>query len=235
MKTPYNTPIEKSSVNPMCPDCARFGKDCEGTACQTWTGCIYKQRTDPAETICKPKLIYQPDAPKEARYNVQLWHSYDGGKTFYYAGYGRFFDNQYDAEAWRKQQRKNLAYDLMFGRLGNGTTVFNLAREEYGDYQNVAHIDDCGTVRWYVDTGKLPPYVLEDVSASARRDAEKFKENFLRMDRSRALEMLGDLLNVGQFLIVFHEENIADKGMEEIYQAYIKYVCKNGKRTMPAA
>ena len=73
-----------------------------------------KQRADTGKTIYNPKLIYQPDAPEYARYNVQLWHSYDGGKTFYYSGYGRFFENQCDAEAWLKQQMssKNLKGDF---------------------------------------------------------------------------------------------------------------------------
>ena len=30
-------------------------------------------------------------------------------------------------------------YDLMFCCLGNGTSVCNRAKEEYGDYQNIAH------------------------------------------------------------------------------------------------
>ena len=30
-------------LNNMCETCARLGKDCEGTTCQTWTGCVYRQ------------------------------------------------------------------------------------------------------------------------------------------------------------------------------------------------
>lgn len=29
-------------INSMCDNCSRIGNDCNGTTCQTWTGCIYK-------------------------------------------------------------------------------------------------------------------------------------------------------------------------------------------------
>ena len=218
----------KTTINAMCHDCTRFGKDCQGKSCQTWTGCIYKQRADADKTICKPKLIYQPAAPEDIRYNVQLWHSYDGGKSFYYAGYGRFFKDYYEAEAWRKQQRKNLSYDLMFGRLGNGTTVCNRASEENGDYPTIAHIDDCGAIHWYVAPEKLPPYVLEDVAASARRDMESFKEKFLRMDRLHALAAVYDT-----FPQAAMPNDLSGKTVQQLYQDYIDLICAKGRYTMP--
>lgn len=42
-------------------------------------------------TICKARL--QLDRASEAPWNVQLWHSFDGGKSFVYAGYGKYFTN----------------------------------------------------------------------------------------------------------------------------------------------
>lgn len=56
-----------NTINAMCHDCTRFLKDCQGTSCQTWTCCIYKQLAEADKTICKPKLIYQQDAPEDAR------------------------------------------------------------------------------------------------------------------------------------------------------------------------
>lgn len=29
-------------LNNMCETCAKLGKDCNGTTCQTWTGCVYR-------------------------------------------------------------------------------------------------------------------------------------------------------------------------------------------------
>ena len=41
-------------------------------------------------------------------------------------------------------------YDLGFGLLGNGTTVYNRADlNEYNDYPTVAQIDDDGTVKFF--------------------------------------------------------------------------------------
>lgn len=105
--------IENTHVNAMCASCARFGKDCEGTTCQTWTGCAMKKAADPDKVICKPRLIFnEQDKGTDHAYNVQLWHSYDGGKNFYYAGYGRYFGDYYEAEAWRKAHSVPLPRDL---------------------------------------------------------------------------------------------------------------------------
>ncbi len=41
------------------------------------------------KTICEPRPKLDPKA--EYPWNVQLWYSYDGGKTFSYSGQGRFF------------------------------------------------------------------------------------------------------------------------------------------------
>lgn len=32
-----------AEINPMCTDCIRRGSDCDGTTCETWTGCIYRE------------------------------------------------------------------------------------------------------------------------------------------------------------------------------------------------
>lgn len=32
-----------AEINPMCTDCIRRGSDCDGTTCETWTGCVYRE------------------------------------------------------------------------------------------------------------------------------------------------------------------------------------------------
>lgn len=32
-----------NGLNRMCLDCTERGQSCEGTTCQTWTGCIYRK------------------------------------------------------------------------------------------------------------------------------------------------------------------------------------------------
>ena len=36
-------------TNPMCLTCAKFGKDCDGSTNQVWTGCIYKEAKQSAQ------------------------------------------------------------------------------------------------------------------------------------------------------------------------------------------
>ena len=60
-----------------------------------------------------------------------------------------------------------IAYELGFGRLGNGTTVWNRLREENGDYKTIAHIADDGNVTLYEQD--MPQEVLDRIYAQAER------------------------------------------------------------------
>jgi hypothetical protein len=62
-------------------------------------------------------------------------------------------------------------YDIGMARKGNGITVYNRAEEENGDYKNVAHISDNGTVKYY--DKKLP----NDVKKKIEMEAQKMKES----------------------------------------------------------
>ena len=33
----------KPMFNSMCVNCLEHGKSCDGTTCQTWTGCVYRK------------------------------------------------------------------------------------------------------------------------------------------------------------------------------------------------
>uniref|UniRef100_UPI00321FC51D N-6 DNA methylase n=1 Tax=uncultured Alistipes sp. TaxID=538949 RepID=UPI00321FC51D len=72
-------------------------------------------------------------------------------------------------------------YDLGYGHLGNGLTVWNRLEEVHGDYKTVAHIDPDRTVTFY-DAG-LPEEIREEIqkiaatsemSISATQDAPVF-------------------------------------------------------------
>ncbi len=41
------------AVNSMCVSCGKYGKDCKGTECQTWTGCVMKKRPAPMDALKK--------------------------------------------------------------------------------------------------------------------------------------------------------------------------------------
>lgn len=62
-------------------------------------------------------------------------------------------------------------YDLGFGELGNGTTVWNRLNEVGGDYETIAHISDDGEITYYRDD--LPKAVIEQIeNHAAPKDIE---------------------------------------------------------------
>lgn len=59
-------------LNSMCANCARLGNACQGTDCQTWTGCVYRQE-DKSQRIFeyyKHRLIRECKNPEGIRFNV---------------------------------------------------------------------------------------------------------------------------------------------------------------------
>ena len=67
-------------------------------------------------------------------------------------------------------------YDLGFAKKGNGTTVYNRNKMQYGDYENVAHISEFGNVTYYK---KLPSYAVDMIMAIAA-SIKGMKENTLK-------------------------------------------------------
>ena len=59
-------------------------------------------------------------------------------------------------------------YDLGFGALGNGMTVWNRLEEEHGDYKTIAHIENDRTISFY-DAG-LPESVRDTIRHVAATD-----------------------------------------------------------------
>ena len=57
------------------------------------------------------------------------------------------------------------AYDLGYGHLGNGITVWNRLEEEHGDYKTVAHIAPDRTVTIYDD--EMPQTVRDEIQRIA--------------------------------------------------------------------
>jgi hypothetical protein len=65
-------------------------------------------------------------------------------------------------------------YDIGMGRLGNGTTVYNRAEEEWGDYKKIAHISDNGTVKYYDKS--LPSNIKKMIEKHASKMRESVNE-----------------------------------------------------------
>lgn len=72
-------------------------------------------------------------------------------------------------------------YDLGFAKKGNGTTVYNRNKMQFGDYENVAHISEFGNVTYYK---KLPSYAVDMIMAIAA-SIKGMKENTLKYQGER--------------------------------------------------
>lgn len=67
-----------------------------------------------------------------------------------------------DLEQIKEQEEAVLShYDIGYGFLGNGLTVWNRLEEEHGDYKTIAHIDADRSVKFYDDA--LPEAVKEQI------------------------------------------------------------------------
>ena len=82
-------------------------------------------------------------------------------------------------------------YDIGMARKGNGITVYNRAEEESGDYKNVAHISDNGTVKYY--DKKLP----NDVNKKIEAEAQKMKESVNEGKSMKLTDMLNESFGFG--------------------------------------
>ena len=89
--------------------------------------------------------------------------------------------DQSEPAASAKPENPAAHYDLGYGYLGNGLTVWNRLEEEHGDYKTIAHIDPDRTVTFY--DADLPEEIREQIqkvaaasemSVSATQDTSVF-------------------------------------------------------------
>jgi hypothetical protein len=69
-------------------------------------------------------------------------------------------------------------YDIGAGSMGNGTTFWNRAEEEFGDYKKIAHVSDNGVVKFYDKT--LPSNVKKHIEDYAKTQKESVNEVIIR-------------------------------------------------------
>lgn len=58
-------------------------------------------------------------------------------------------------------------FELFMCCQGNGTSVYNSAVMENGEYKYIAHIADCGKISWYVKPGYVPGADLAKIEHAA--------------------------------------------------------------------
>lgn len=60
--------------------------------------------------------------------------------------------------------------DLFFGYLGNGCTVADKKRTEYGDYMKIAHISESGDVKYYKTVSEEAKLRIQSVADIDRKN-----------------------------------------------------------------
>ncbi len=79
-------------------------------------------------------------------------------------------------EVNKTEMAKEKKYDLGFGSLGSGTTVYNRAKMVSGDYPKVAHISEEGVVNYY---GKeYPAEVKKEIEDFAKKNVVKVEYDY---------------------------------------------------------
>ena len=86
---------------------------------------------------------------------------------------GRLYETP-SAFQTKKIDNLNVPYELGFGNLGNGTTVWNRLKNENNDYQTIAHISDSGKINFY--DKNLPEEVQKQIRNVADRQGAKFDQ-----------------------------------------------------------
>ena len=116
-------------------------------------------------------------------------------------------------------------YDLGFGSLGNGTTVWNRAQQVNGDYKTVAHISTGGNITYY--DKKMPEDVKKQIEAMAAN--ESFNEGAMA-----DIDILAqEAKDFKSFVKAFKKEySNLDAGDNKELESWLKTVYDSAKENM---
>lgn len=111
-------------------------------------------------------------------------------------------------------------FELFMCCMGNGITVCNKAVQEYGDYKVIAHIANCGKIKWYVDPAKyVPGPALLKIEHAANVQHETWVNWLHSMPQRKQYEKMVDTVPLNICLYVSNLDNMTDK------LAYLEKYC----------
>ncbi len=114
-------------------------------------------------------------------------------------------------------------FELFMGCLGNGITVCNKAVEENGDYKVIAHIANCGNIKYYVPINYIPGDALLRIEHEADTMYHNWKNQLDKMPLTAKYSMLLDIMPMSEFLNI-----VKNKAMSiEEKCDYMENVCFN--------
>ena len=112
-------------------------------------------------------------------------------------------------------------YDLGFGCLGNGITVYNRSRMCGGDYQTVAHIAPCGAYKLYIP---LPD----------EAQAQIIRQTWAETGQMCRLEELSEhVMTYAQFKAFGGYDALLALTAEQSLALFIQYTCINQRYINP--
>ena len=95
---------------------------------------------------------------------------------------------------------KPITCDLFFGCFGNGISVSDRSRYEYGDYKSIAHIADDGKIKWYVTPEKLNEDSRNRIEQAAEEQKCIFETWLNSLTETERKKVLLDRMTDAEFL-----------------------------------
>ncbi len=117
-------------------------------------------------------------------------------------------------------------FDLFMACLGNGVSVCNSAVEENGDYKKIAHIAECGKVKWYINPHTFPVDALESIERTAADNRKEWENRLSQIGERHAYYSLLDKVPHADFMHIVRDmkESSIEERIEYLKSAYIKAV-----------
>ena len=115
-------------------------------------------------------------------------------------------------------------FELFMSRLGNGVTVCNSAVQEHGDYKMIAHIAECGKIKWYIAPHTVPADGLECIERTAAEERENWEKYLSSIGEVRAYGYLLERVPHADFMHIVRDMREASRAeqVEYLKSAYIK-------------
>ncbi|SEU22416.1 Adenine-specific DNA methylase, N12 class [Lacrimispora sphenoides] len=140
------------------------------------------------------------------------------------------FEQVENLESMLDEKEKGIKYDLVFGSVGNGITVWNQKEPIYSrpedevhmvsDYRTLAYISPDGAkVTWYAEN--LPNVVISSIEVAAEEQREKYNPDILT---ARGIDVERDLSDLSNDSL---SEFLKDKEVTYIVESVERY--KNGQ------
>lgn len=128
-------------------------------------------------------------------------------------------------ETNRKYKGKR-QFELFLCCLGNGLTVCNKAVIEHGDYKQIAHIRDCGKIKWYVNPDSyVPESDREKIHRQAAGQKAKWEEWFSSMTQLQQYAFLMEHVPYRAFMEIVHgawKDKSLDWQVRKLKEAYFE-------------